>query len=456
MTITIFALAVVVLGLLTAEASAITLLVLFSLFGAAAAIELPAMGGAVITPGVLFLPFLTGRAILGRSRAGRSTGVSRAGQWLFLFVLWGVATAVICPWYFRGRTQVMLLDRLVVFGARLYPLRFVGSNFTQSVYAVGELACFLSARTLLNRPGRLNAFRQSILLVGALDVTAVVLNLAEYYGGLPSVLQYVRTAAGYSIAIEYEAGGLARIHGTFPEASLFANYTLPLFAFCLTCWRRRGGSSRFLGALTGSLLAALLISTSGTAYVGLFGYELLYVAREWRNGRPPAVLLLLCLWAAVIVIGLYAFDTSVSAKLTTLFHATVLDKAASASGVERSLWNHQAWINFSDTYGVGAGLGSARASSYPLVLLSNVGVVGTALFLAFVLAVLAGTPSNDGHVDKESDEYTVQHASREAVLASLIASTLAIGMSDLGAPFFLFAAAASVSLPPAASLRGSD
>jgi len=35
----------------------------FCLFGAAAAIALPALGGATITPAVMFLPFLLARAL---------------------------------------------------------------------------------------------------------------------------------------------------------------------------------------------------------------------------------------------------------------------------------------------------------------------------------------------------------------------------------------------------------
>ena len=71
----------------------------FCLFGAAAAIALPALGGATITPAVLFLPFLLARALAERGLGGclRQVSFPNAGFWLLLLVVWGVLSAYFLP-----------------------------------------------------------------------------------------------------------------------------------------------------------------------------------------------------------------------------------------------------------------------------------------------------------------------------------------------------------------------
>jgi hypothetical protein len=107
----------------------------------------------------------------------------------------------------------------------------------------------------------------------------------------------------------------------------------------------------------------------------------------------------------------------------------------SSSALERGSWNAQAWQNFIDTWGVGTGLGSARASSYPLVLASNLGVLGLLLYAAFLAHVFFGT--TQGAVEP------IVGASRRAVLAALIAACISAVVFDLGLAFYAYAAAAT-------------
>lgn len=441
MTLTAFTFVVVLAGLCANESRTVFMVVLFSLFGAAAAIALPALGGTAITPALLFLPFVVARALVKWSREPVSFAPSRAALWLSLLVLWGLASAIVLPRVFQGQTQIFVLDRLSGQGQRLYPLRPLATNFTQSVYAIGQLACFVAMRVLLRDPANTLKFRDAVLVVAGLDVFAAVLNLSEYIG-LPSVLDYVRTAQGYALAIEYAMGGLPRIHGTFPEASLFAYYTLPLFAFCLSLWTS-GVKPQLSVPLTLLLLMCLLMSTSGTAYMGLAVYAVVYLVRELPNRSVPVTLMLLGMAGAALVLSVYVFDLDAAQWLNRFFQTTILDKASSGSGQERAAWNQQAWTNFLETYGIGAGLGSGRASSYPLALLSNLGVLGAALFAGFVASVLMAARS--GRDGAPAAVTHVRRAAGDAMLAGLIGATLAVGMFDLGISFYLFAAAGSVS-----------
>jgi hypothetical protein len=235
-------------------------------------------------------------------------------------------------------------------------------------------------------------------------------------------------------------GGLPRIHGTFPEASLFAYYSLPLFAFTLSLWTTRA-ETRYSPLVCCGLLVMLLLSTSATAYLGLFGYGLCYALAELPRKRIPKILALAVACVLVAVLGMYALELEATRLTDRFVHATLLDKADSGSGQERAAWNAQAYRNLLDTHWLGVGLGSCRASSFPLVLLANLGVFGATVFTLFALNVCRA-PYLERSQTSDQD-FAVRKAASDAALAALIGSVVAVGMFDLGVSFYMFAAAAS-------------
>lgn len=432
---------VLVIGLLASEATALSFQIWLCLFGAAAAISLPALGGATITPPVFFLPFLTWKAIRGGKSSVYLRRVPRAGVYLALLALWGVLTAFVMPRLFAGDVQVLTVDRSsATGGVQQIPLRPVSGNITQSAYALGGAVAFLVMHHLLRTPKRLATFRDATLVLGVLTCAAAVLNLLEFYAGFPSLLEYVRTA-DYAHFGSYEAAGtgLMRIAGTFSEASAFAAFTLPLFAFTSTLWYENE-RAQLSGVVALGCFLLLVISTSTTAYVGLFAY--LAIVFAYLTGRaylsrwlPRArVLTVLTLIALLFVLLAVLFELKFARKVMEVLDAFVFTKLESKSAATRGLWNAQAWSNFLDTYGLGVGLGSARASSYPLVLLSNLGVLGFSLFLAFAHAVLF--PRTAVHQTPTSK------AARNAALCVLISAGLVGTVFDLGVAFYLYCAAA--------------
>jgi hypothetical protein len=185
----------------------------------------------------------------------------------------------------------------------------------------------------------------------------------------------------------------------------------------------------------------LLLSTSATAYIGLFGYGVCYALAELPRKRVPKILALAVACGGLIVLGMYALELESTRHMDRFVRATLLDKAESGSGQERAMWNAQAYRNFLETYWLGAGLGSCRASSFPLVLLSNLGLFGGIVFTLFALNVCRSP-----YVDRTqitSEDFAVRKAASDAALAALIGSLVAVGMFDLGVSFYLFAAAAS-------------
>lgn len=446
-----FAVLVLMLALLTPGRHMPRALLLCSLFGASAAIELPALGGAPITPAILLMPFVVWRALReeGPDAVAASLAYPRAGFWLLVLVTWGVLSAYFLPRFFAGGTLLYATDRGTMTGVRLLPLQPLSTNLTQSAYALAALCTYAALGALLRPAGRLAAFGNAVLLLAALNVGFALLNLAELHLPIPSLLEFVRNA-GYAILVGGEVGGLQRVSGTFAEASAFAAFTLPLFAFSATLWRE-GVRPRTSGVVALATLGMLLLSTSSTAYATLAAYVALVAlgaawqgltrSEPWRFGLG-----IWLLWGVAVVACVWLLvRPETTDRLAEFFGITLLRKLDSLSGIERGSWNAQAWANFLEVDGIGVGLGSARASSFVLVLLSNVGVFGTLMFALFLGRVLIA-PARAPVVDEEgATDESVRRASRHAVAAGFIGATVSGVVFDLGLAFYSFAAAAAAS-----------
>jgi hypothetical protein len=427
---------VVALGFLTNASRTLRLQMALCVFGATAAVAFPAVGGATASPAVAFLPFLAYRAWSERHGLALRR-VPRAGFWLALTVAWGLVSAIAIPRTLDGLVYVLTFDRLGG-GEGISPLHPVSGNVTQTAYAIANVITFFSVRTLLLRGGRMDTFARGVLLLSGLNCAAAAFGLAEFYLGVPSLLDALRTA-NYAIYDAYEVGGLVRVQGTFAETSAFSAFTLPLLAFTSSLWFSRAYSPT-AGGLALASLALLLVSTSGTAYVGLATYStFVALGLVWRlitTGTVPRFRqIAVGVGAGTLVLATVSlFTLRPFLGVIEFFQVTVFTKLNSESGVIRGFANHQAWSAFVNSYGLGVGLGSTRASSFALVLLSNLGALGALLFSAFLANVFLASAGVS----------PIARAARQAVLAALIAACISQTHFDLGIAFFAFAAAATV------------
>ena len=438
MEVELFAALIIVLAYWTPAARATQVQICLCLLGATAAVRLTALGGATVTAPVMFLPFT-----LVKSFRRLEPDLSRALEWpslaLFGLALWGLLSAVILPRVFEGEIYLLPVSAADNTGG-FYALRPTAGNLTQTVYCVGQSIGFFAVHQLLRMPGALTRFGNAVILLGILNGFAAVCSIVCYYTGIPDPVQYLRTA--YAVYDVYESAGLVRIQGTFSETSSFSAFTLPIFAFCLILWLR-GVRPRLSGSVALLSVLLLLFSTSATAYVALALYGLLFCLDLIRNAlaargpRNSAFLLILAAAGIGLVAAAFVFELSVAQRVTDYFSQTLLEKADSASGKERGIWNEQAWDAFVASHGLGVGLGSARASSYVLVLLSNLGIVGSALFCVFLWRSFSRDAAR-------SDAPAVVVASRHAVVGLLSAACVSGAVFDLGMAFYCYAAAAAV------------
>lgn len=452
MTLTFFAALVLLAGLLSPPAQAAGWLLVWSLFGAGATVLLTALGGSPLSPAFSWIPFLLWKtwrlSPAGRSASAPGEGLP-PGFWLGLCVAWAVLGAVLIPRLLAGDAMVYVTQRASTTraGVVLVPLQPVIGNLTQAVYAVANLVVFLCVARLAALPGGLLRLRAAMGVLAALSGLCVLLNLGETYLHLPSALALVRNG-GYAVMVGGDIGGLQRISGTFAEASAFIGFTLPVFAFCFALWLQGDAARWPLWAALG-LGLALLLATSTTGYVAAALYLAGVGLQRLAQVQSPASLrlwrgaLLAGLGLALLLLAVLMLWPGALARVAHFADLVLGSKLHSSSGEERMRWNLQGLRNLVETGGLGVGLGSARTSSFLIVLASNLGLPGLLCYGLFLRGVF-GTRSPDDAADPQA--LRIRSAFRHALAAALCAAVVSGTVFERGAAFYVYAAAACVSL----------
>jgi hypothetical protein len=423
-----------------------------TLLGAAAAITLPSMGSANIPPAHLLLGFLALNLIRSRdgfSRAAKEWIFPRPGFWLLLTTIYVVFSAVFMPRLFAGLTYVYSVARTDAGpGILLVPLGPVSGNVTQTVYFIGSFVCFIVFAAFMRQPEAFRTAATAGLACGIANLLFGILDLATFYTGTTEYMAFLRNAS-YRMLNDAEVMGFKRLVGSFPEASAYAYATLGMFAFSGKLWLR-GVYSRASAPVAVLSLAALAFSTSTTAYAGLGACLALFgvtsVIAVLRGPAPANTLLFVMVspvLAALFVMWLALHD-EIWITVTTLIEKTLFTKLGTDSGVTRIAWNRQAFVNFSETYGLGAGVGSVRASSFVAAVFGSIGVFGFLTYAAFLFQVTAKMQVRLA----DSVDDAVRSAARAACFGLMVAASIAGSFIDLGLSFFAFAAIATAQPEP--------
>jgi hypothetical protein len=414
---------------------------------ATAAFNLPAVGGASILLADLCALALIALLMARPGGTAALLGTMRPGQpgfWMALLTLWAVFATLTMPSLFRGETMVFSISRAGnADGIIETPLRPDTGNLTQLFRHLLGACLFLAAATVFRlRPDPGPAVTALAVATG-LHATLGVLDVATFHAGLAALLEPVRTA-NYAILWDHSMMGVKRMIGGFPEASSFGYYSLGLLAVWLHLWLT-GHRRRLAGAMLLISTVCLLHSTSSSAYVSIVAFVALYgtvriVAalgrKVSRRGAGIAGMALVAVWlSAVGVFAAYTFLPPVEAFLDR----ALFDKLDGASGVERASWNAQALTNFVETWGLGAGLGSVRASSWAVAVLASLGLVGAFLYAGFLATLLAPRGAWRGRDPRAS----VADATRAGCAAMLVSGVLTLPTPDLSLAFYAFAGIAA-------------
>ncbi len=414
--------------------------------GAAAAFNLPAVGNAsfgikelavIVVLGLVMAQPRGLDNLLGTLRMGQPGGIALA------LLVYCILSALWVPSVFSGATEVFTISRSAnVNGIRSIPLGPTSGNLTQLFTLSLSLAAFLAMATNSRMDPDPQRVEKAMAVATGLNVALGLIDIGSASVGASHLMDVLRTA-NYSILSEAKMMGFKRMIGGFPEASSFGSFSMGLFGF----WLHRcllEPKSRLALTMVATAFFCVVRSTSSAAYVALvvfIGVYALYGAATrvgsvlTRQIVITAILGGLLIWHAMILI--YATYELVE-PVTAFLNETLFDKLGSDSGVERMSWNAQALKNLTDTWLIGAGLGSARASNWLLSSLGSIGVPGTALFAAFLIAVFrmqvraAGTAA----------DMTVQ-ALKWGCVATLVTEILIASTPNLGVFFFAMAGLAT-------------
>ena len=436
-----------------------TVLAMFALIvlASASAVDLPALGGASITPANFFLLFYLLRLISMRDGVRQLTNEIEPRRPLFLFlllILWIVGSALLLPRLFEGQVAVFSLSRSLDNDGGTMPLAPTSGNISQAVYAIGGFLAACATSAYARKPGGYQAMLSAIVLVTSLDIFFAFFDLVTGITHTGFLLDFIHTAS-YAFLTDDELGGLKRISGTFSEASAFATFSLCLLGtnFALFVANVR---PRFTGPASVLLFLLIVLATSSAGYAGLavilVGF-LVYAAFAalLGKGRAPK-LALFVVGGGIVVVGLvYLLLPPVAAVAQKVIEESLLSKSTTDSALERGSWNTQAWQVFLDTHGLGAGIGTTRGSNYFLVLLSNLGAIGFGLFVLLMLKTTLARLSPR----LQSEERAIIWAARVGTLVTLVPSILVGTVYDLGTLFYallgIAASGAAVAAPKRAS-----
>lgn len=436
-------LAIGLICLLLGYRTATTILVVAGLFGSAAALI---VGSANIQPGHLFLGFVAMASLTRRREALafiRALHPNEPGFWLACMVLYGIVSAFLLPRILAGITQIIPLgsSQFDDTGSTV-PLVPVSGNLTQSVYLSANLLCFCMIVAIGSTRDGFKAIFNGLVAYAVANTFFALLDLGTYATGTQDLLGFMRNAQ-YTLHTEDEVNGMKRIVGSFTEASSFARSTLGVLGLTGTLWL-----CAYRPALTGTIALAsimlLILSTSSTGLVGVpVVLLILYATALSRCGLQASAryssVAVIYGPLLMIVVGLVVLlDARASALVRDYVDLVILDKSNSDSGIERSTWNVVALQNFLDSWGLGVGLGTARASSFVLALLATVGLPGAVFY-----AVFASTALLRGQASARSFSADARLAARNACFGLLIGDLLVSPVIDQGLFFYVLAAIAS-------------
>jgi hypothetical protein len=414
----------------------IYVLVISSVLGAASAVDL---AGKPILPGIFVLGFLClylirvkdiDKSIVQAFRENPSVG------FLLIFTIFSCVASFFLPRFFKGDVWVYNLqdgkyvEQLLIFS---------GSHVAQIFYMLATFLFFLTVIIMVRQIKYMIVFADALLVLGVINIVLGLSDLVFYNLGMTDYLTYLKNA-NYAI-VDQSLSGVRRIAGSFSETSSFSRFTAGLMAFSFFLYRS-GYRKKLSGAVALFSFLLVLLATSSSGYISLafFSLILMYVEKNYllsgQLSKGFFLILVFSFFTACMLMLLFP------EQVLSIIDSAIFNKLDSASGIERSEWNASAWDNFLQTYGFGVGLGGNKASSFYLVLLSNVGWFGLVLYIIFFFSVLKGRLRQS-----EVTYNAVSGAAKAAVLVMLAPALFSATSAFIGTLFCLL-------LPLAACSKG--
>jgi hypothetical protein len=299
---------------------------------------------------------------------------------LLLFVIWGLASAIILPVIFKG--ALVYTPRAGMDVYQTSPLQWTWSNAAQAGYLL--LNCVFVIFVIWKSIDRLQferciaAFRWS----GAFAAGVGSYQWLSHMTGLPYPQSFFNSNLAWAQLTEQQVGGAWRLSATFTEPSAAGAYFATWTAFNLFSVINHNNKVPWWNwCLLVSGIVMLALTTSTTGYVTLGAMLVLFFGKQIlmflvSDGLGSRALLVILIVIAGIAAGALLLP-SFSQVLTEV----IWNKSNSSSGQHRMATSLYAFSLVFQTLGLGVGLGSNRPAGLLSYIASNLGVPGLLLFL---------------------------------------------------------------------------
>ena len=358
--------------------------IVVSAFGAASVLNIGGGFPVGVTP-YFFAVALIAAGIVSRVLTGRLGLLSNEPirghvQALILFVGWAAASAVVLPVLFSGMPVDLGRASVNATYLHLIPLHWSFSNIGQAGYLVLDLCLVLLFLRNAPRPGYIDGLVEAFTWSGLIVVEVGAYQLLSYRISLPFPKAFLYSNPVWGQLAGENIGGWRRINATFPEASSAGDFLAMWSVFELVLAARGGrrGGRHWWFALAGSFM--VVNTTSTTGYVALavawavFIWK--YVIKSILVGRVAVRALV----GAALLLAAIAVALIIGGHGASLIDNVLLNKLQSGSAEHRLASIVGSVSVFTQSFGLGVGLGSDRALSAGAYILANLGVIGIVLF----------------------------------------------------------------------------
>ena len=318
---------------------------------------------------------------------------------VLMFTAWGVISAFLLP---------VMFANLEVNAARTIieeptPLHWTVSNGAQAGYLILDCLFIMYVIWVVAKdPAQLELLMSAFKWSGVVALTVGGYEFLAHLTGLPFPTDFFHSNQAMAQLITEKIAGTWRLSATASEPAAAGGLFACWSAFLLSRVCDRATARRFDWVLLCGGIAMLILTTSSTGYIAAIALLAFFF---WQQGlRPlirgrvnPRMLLVCAAVAAAAIVTLTQFP-----DFHQLLAQVFWEKNESMSGRERLSTIWRAFDLVGESWGLGVGLGSDRASGMLFYVLSNLGVPGVMLLghSIYVTGALACKACNPSLVDR--------------------------------------------------------
>jgi hypothetical protein len=249
------------------------------------------------------------------------------------------------------------------------------SNLAQFVYIFLNVFLFIKISHAKNTKGTYIILEFAALLFTLVAFLQIILGFLGI--GFPS--QVFNSNPGYAQLYNQEISGFVRVSSTFTEPSTAAAYMSSLLALFVD-FSLKNRISWIRKFLYSSVFLVVLLTTSTVAIFCVAIIVIYYFLQQIRKFFLSRKIIPVSLALFIFLISAALLLMSSSPLFSKIANFVLLEKASTQSFAVRTASDMFSLELLLKTGGLGVGLGSNRPSSFLTFLLSNLGILGFAVF----------------------------------------------------------------------------